>query len=282
MKRLALTIAAILICGILAKAQNFQIYSFGESELASFNPAAIMNDGTTIFFRGNYEWYNTDQYAEKPYNFQVGGDYVGKWGGVYFQKYYDEYSYFTRHGIQANYAYQWHVQGKTKMHHFSIGGGLSLAYDSIDMGYLKYDTGQLNGWSPDMNIGFEYANDNIRTGIGGVNLFCNAVTVNGAKVTRNPRVLLTYFMYRFDIKDVVGITPMVYVGYCEKTLVEVSLRTDYKKIVFLSYGFRAMDLRHIVVLNVNIPKTPVSLDISYTGAQFYYAQTLSGGIRVRL
>jgi len=281
MKRIVSAISALLLSGVLANAQNFPIFSFGESELSSFNPAAIMNDGSEAYLRGSYDWYNTDLYQEKPYNIQVGGNAVGKWGGVNLQVYYDEYSFFTRHNLQVNYAYQWHF-GKNKQHNISAALGMSLGIDGIDMNYLKYDTGIYTGCTPDMNIGIEYSNDKIRAGFGGVNLLCTGVKINGAKVTRNPRMMLTYFMYRFNIKDAVGITPILYAGYCEKTLIEVAVRADYKKIIALSYGFRAMDLRHIVVLNFNIPHTPVSLDLSFTGAQFYYAQSIAAGVRVKL
>jgi len=282
MKRTLFVISAILLSGVLAKAQNFPIFSLGESELSSFNPAAIMNDGSEVYIRGSYDWYNTDLYQEKPYNIQVGGNAVGnKWGGVNLQLYFDEYSFFTRHNLQVNYAYQWQF-GKDKQHKISAALGMSLGFDYIDMGYLKYDTGNFTGWTPDMNIGIEYCNDKIRAGFGGINLLCTGVKVNGVKVTRNPRMMLTYFMYRFNVKDVVGITPMIYAGYCEKALIEVALRVDYKKIISLSYGFRAMDLRHIAVLNFNIPHTPVSLDLSFTGAEFYYAQSIAAGIRVKL
>lgn len=273
--------AAAFCLVLFAQAQNFIHYNFCENSLSDYNAASIMEDGSLAYGRVRYNWYANamDLYQENPLDLTVGGNAVFDWGGITAKIGYDEYSYFKCHSLQINYAYQWKT-GKNGHNHFSVGGGLSMGIYDIDMNKLRYDEGKLMGCTPDFNLGFEYSNGKLRTGVGMVNLLATGVKVDGARITRNPRVILTYFLYRFDIKDIVGITPMAYVGYSEKAHVEIDLRFDYRKIVSLSYGFRAMELVHIVNFSLNIPKTPITLDCCIAGAQFYKSQALTGGVTV--
>lgn len=289
-------IAIAVLGGMTLNAQNFSKYNFGENELIRINPASGIEDGNQAYAAYRHVWSYSTGYGEKPDDVDVGATYSSWWGAVTAEVDYDGYSFFDRHEIKLNYSYVWKLDDKIHSR-FSVGGGITLGLDDINfdkLGYRDVLGGRSTYCSPDLNVGFEYNNDHIRTGLGAMNILATGIkfdettagqnppkaTKKGAQLVRNPRTILAYFIYRFDVHNV-GISPIIFAGYCERTEMMIGLKLDYSRWIGFTYSFRAMEMAHLCALNFTIPKTPVTLDVSYSKCAFYKDQTLAAAIRVR-
>jgi len=293
-KRLILMLISAF-CVVSLGAQNFTKYNFGESEIIRFNPAAAIEDGNQAYAAYKHNWCNSTGYKENPNDVDAGVTVVSPWGAISGEIDYDGYSFYYRHELKLNYSYVWKLKGNDNSR-LSVGGGISFGIDRVNFDKLGYPTilaGQSTYCSPDFNLGIEYNNDHMRTGIGGINLVAAGLkfdttkegqnppktTSSGAQLLRNPRVIMAYFLYRFDVA-MTGFTPIVEVGYSERTEVMLGLRFDYNKIVDFSYCFRAMEMAHLCNLNFTIPKSHLSFNVSYSKCAFYKDQTLACALRV--
>lgn len=294
-KRLACIFAVYLASVTGLTAQNFTKFNFGESELIRINPASAIEDGNQAYIAYKNTWSKSSGYGEKPYDFDIGATAAFDWGALSGEFDYDGYSFFDRHDIKLNYSYVWKINDR-RHSRFSIGGGITFGIDNVNFDKLGYPgvlMGRKTYCSPDINIGFEYNNRHIRTGIGAMNLIACRLKFNvdkngqnppkrdskGAELIRNPRTIMAYFIYRFNLHKV-GLSPMVFTGYCERSELMIGFRADYDRWIAFSYNFRAMEMGHIFTLNFTIPKTPVTLDISYTKSAFYKDQNLAAALRV--
>lgn len=297
-RRLAALAAALgLALGFLPglHAQNFVKYSLGEGELIRFNPACAEEDGSRVYGAYKYNWSQSALNQESPYDVAAGLTLKFKWGSLSADFSHDGYSFFKRHTLSVNYSYMWKLDN-WRHSRFSVGGGIGFGFDHIDFNALDYSSGLMGKGlycSPDLNFGFEYNDDHIRAGLGGINLIASGQKFapysddhdhprprsDGETLVRNPRVIMSYFMYRFDLAGA-GVTPIVHLGYSERIEMLFGLRFDWQKRYALSYCFRTMEMTHNVTANITIPCTLIRLSIAYTRFAFYKDQALSAGISI--
>ena len=281
MKRFLTMIFTLCALAFSLGAQSFVRLDIGEEALVRINPAAASAEaGGKAWAAGKYTVCSDELYAEDPLDISVGAVIPFKWGKIGVEAVHDAYSFFDRHDLSLTYSKGWKV-GKSGI--LAVGGGVSLALDNVDYGRLvvpSREEGRVLYCLPDVNLGFEYTDRHIRTGIAVRNLFSSR-----SAQTASPRFFSAYFGYRFGLAaERLGLTPYVLAGYSEAIFASVGGRVDWDRKYEIGYSLDQQQARHVVNAACRVPLAADGLSLKVMGswscALFSDFQTFSVGFGV--
>ncbi|MDL2296697.1 type IX secretion system membrane protein PorP/SprF [Bacteroidales bacterium OttesenSCG-928-B11] len=255
-----ITTLSLLFFMILANAsgQNTMVTNLYFKNMNYLNPAAGLEDegGKYSFqFYGKYKHVGNELWTK---SFDSYFNHIGKiekTSGFYsFSYLLERFSYFNRHALLASYTQVW----KWGEHNYINAGVRGVFnFDHVDWDKLYYiDSrhGRRLYYTPDLDLGIRYGNKRLTVGVALKNVFSNTIYIDEKPFITNKRFWVADASYRFDIKDMVAITPYTLVRYEYDISFDLGVNVGYKDIISIGYQLRVMEIRHIYSLLAHIGK----------------------------